>query len=157
LLLAFEKRPVSLSFLSGLSSATVAMSDRQDARRRRAEDVRRAVSLSEKKQGVVQQAKSQVVQAIALHRSGEEGKDVVTKVTNADDPVFQLVREVFKNVGVPGALVEDSLKDWTKGVNVMEIGRRWQEKGIDIPAVVRNAEGQGLPVRRLMQEKDTMR
>ena len=157
-LLAFENRPSSLSFLS---SARVAMSDRQDAKRRGASGARRATSLTEeearRKREIEQRAKSQIIPAIALHRSGEEGTDVVAKVTKSDDPVFQLVFEVFKNAGVSGPVIEESLKDWTKGVNVMEIGRRWQEKGVDIPAVIRNAEGQGLPVRRLMQEKDTMR
>jgi hypothetical protein len=152
-LLAFENR----TSLSLLPSALVA----EVAERRGARDTHRAALQVEdearRKKEIAQRAKSAVMKSIALHRSGEEGKDVVTKVTKPDDPVFQLVLEVFKNAGVPQQLVEDSLKDWTKGVNVMEIGRQWQEKGIDIPTVVRQAESQGLPVRKLMQEKDTMR
>jgi len=106
---------------------------------------------------VEQRARTEVIQSLFLHRSGEEGKDVVATVTGPDDPVRQLVIEVFKNAGVSETLVEESLRDWTKGVNVLEIGRRWQEKGIDIPTVVRDAESQGLPVRKLLQEKDTLR
>jgi len=154
-LLAFENRTA----LSLLPSTTVA--DRQLDERRRARDTDGAARTKQdearRKQDIAQRAKSEVIQSIALHRSGEEGKDVVMKVTGSDDPVFQLVLEVFKNAGVPKQLVEESLRDWTKGVNVLEIGRRWQEKGIDIPTVLRNAEGQGLPVRKLLQEKDTLR
>lgn len=72
-----------------------------------------------------------------------------------DDPVIQLIIEVFKNADVPEPLILESLKDWTDGKPVLEIGQDWQQKGIKIPDVVRRAEGQGLPVRRLMQEKDT--
>jgi len=155
LILAFENR----SSLSLLPSAIVA--DRQPGERRRVQDPRRAALQAQaearRTKEIEQRAKSQVVQAISLHRSGEEGKDVVMKVTRPDDPTRKLVLEVFKNAGVPEQLIEESLKDWTKGVNVLEIGRRWQEKGIDIPTVVRQAESQGLPVRKLLQEKDTMR
>jgi len=153
-LLAFENR-ASLSLLPG-----AIVVDRQSVERRRAQDARRAILQAEgarRQKEIAQRAKAEVIQSIALHRGGEEGKDVVAKVTHPDDPVYQLVLEVFKNTGVPKQLVEESLKDWTKGVNVLEIGRRWQEKGIDIPTAVRNAEAQGLPVRKLLQEKDTMR
>jgi len=154
-LLTFENR-TSLSLLPG---PTVA--DRLLAERRRILNAHQAAIQAEEEarraKEVEQRAKIEVIQSLFLHRSGEEGKDVVATVTRPDDPVRQLVIEVFKNAGVSETLVEESLRDWTKGVNVLEIGRRWQEKGIDIPTVVREAESQGLPVRKLLQEKDTLR
>lgn len=152
-LLAFENR----TSLSLLPSAIVA----EVAERRGARDTHRAALRAQaearRKKEIAQRAKSEAIRFIALHRSGEEGQNVVAKVTRPDDPVYQLVFEIFKNTGVPKQLVEESLKDWTKGVNVLEIGRRWQEKGIDIPTVVKQAESQGLPVQKLLQEKGTMR
>ena len=154
-LLTFENR-TSLSLLPG---PTVA--DRLLAERRRILNAHQAAIQAEEEarraKEVEQRAKIEVIQSLFLHRSGEEGQDVVATVTRPDDPVRQLVIEVFKNAGVSETLVEESLRDWTKGVNVLEIGRRWQEKGIDIPTVVREAESQGLPVRKLLQEKDTLR
>ena len=152
-LLTFENR----TSLSLLPRATVA-DDQLDERSGTRAAHRTALQADEarRKKDIAQRAKSEVIRSIALHRSGEEGKDVVAKATRSDDPVFQLVFEVFKNAGVPKQLIEESFKDWTKGVNVKEIGRQWQEKGIDIPTVVKQAESQGLPVRKLMQEKDTV-
>jgi len=65
----------------------------------------------------------EVVPAIALHRRGEEGMDIVRRLTRPDDPIRQLIVETFKEVGVPQKLVEESLRDWTLGVNVMNILR----------------------------------
>lgn len=49
--------------------------------------------------------------------------DIVRRLTRPDDPIRQLIVETFKEVGVPQKLVEESLRDWTLGVNVMNILR----------------------------------
>jgi hypothetical protein len=109
-----------------------------------------------RKREIALRAKELVIWAIAEHRKGTHGAVIVNKIRR-DELVYQLILEAFKEKKVPKAVVEESLDDWTKGTNVQEIGRQWQEKGIDIPGLVRQAEGEGLPVRKLMQEKDTGR
>lgn len=126
----------------------------------KARDRRRAPLTEEererRKREIALRAKELVIKAIALHRGGMSGKEIV-KMIRKDNPVYLLILDAFEDNTVPVPLVERSLDDWTEGVNVQKIGRQWQEKGVDVRTLVRQAEKEGLPVRKLMQEKDTGR
>ena len=102
-------------------------------------------------------ARAQVRRSIKRHRAGQQGVDIVKIVSDPRDDTRKLIVEVFKSAGVAEKLINESLKDWDEGINVMEIGREWQNKGIDIRSVIQRAEAQGFPVRRIMREKDTQR
>lgn len=109
-------------------------------------------------QEVLELAKKEVVEAILLHRSGNDGVSVAKKIRRGpDDPVYKLIAGIFKKRGVSAKLLEESLRQWTEGVPVIEIGRRWQEKGIKVQEMVNEAERNGLPVRKFLLEKDTLK
>lgn len=114
----------------------------------------------QEREEIAQKAWRKVRRLIAAHRGEmyldkDESIKNVKRFAEKDDIIYALVRRVFKKGGVPDALVEESLRDWSRGVNVLEIGARWREQGVDIPKIVREAEAEGLPVREILRKKDT--
>lgn len=104
---------------------------------------------------IERQSRDKVRKAISLHRGGEEGADIVKALRDPDDPIHAIIWDAFRAAGVPAELVNESLADWTAGTDVLSIGRRWQEKGIDVRRAVREAERRCLQVGRFLRYKDT--
>lgn len=116
----------------------------------------------EERADIARAAKEKTILAVGLHREGvyvdeESGRKIVRALERPDDPIYKIVRRAFRNAGVPDWLVNRSLRDWSKGKSALEIGQEWIQQGVDVSGIVRDVEGQGIPARRLMQEKDTGR
>lgn len=79
---------------------------------------------SKRAHDIARRAKEKVIWAISRHRGGEEGIDIVKALSDPNDPIYIPIRKVFRDAAVPDQLVEASLRDWTEGTSVLEIGRQ---------------------------------